>query len=713
MKEENKTKKQLINELAELRQRIIELESSNADSKHTEERLKETKDYLDKIIASSLDGIVASDYRGYITRVNKAFLKLIDFEEEEVVGKHVAELTPYENGTYESTTGELVEINEGFIYDATGVKEELFEKGAISNWESYYLRKDGKIIPVEIKISYLYNDEGDIIGSVGINRDITERRQIEKASREAHQELEKRVEERTANLKATNEQLKREIAERKQFEKMLKESEEKYRLLSEASAEGIYQVDASGHYIFMNEAYAEILGYERKELLGKHSRTVIPEDEMERAFKIPEDINLGNTSRGEFTVKHKFGHKIPVYYSMVPQINQGRITGYTGTIIDITERKRSEEAFKKTKDHLDNIIESSIDSIIVSDSEGKITRVNRAFLELTGYKKEEIIGHDWYDFTPGDVGTYELITGELLEITEDYFYETKRILEKLYEEGKIENRETYLVRKDGEVVLVENNISFLYGEKGAIGGVGIIRDISERKATEKRLLEHQEQLKSLTSQMTLTEEKERKSFSDYLHDQIGQQLFVLKLRMGTLQNYISSNEASKTLADSLEIIEQIIKDTRSLTFELSPPILYQLGLEAALDWLTEQVHKQYGIIVTFEDDGEEKLMDDDVKIILFQAVRELLTNVAKHAQSQKATVSIQKDNGHIRICVEDDGVGFTPALKQVAKDESKGFGLFSIKERLDHLGGNMEIVSKAGLGTQATLIVPLKGKGQS
>lgn len=236
------------------------------------------------------------------------------------------------------------------------------------------------------------------------------------------------------------------------------------------------------------------------------------------------------------------------------------------------------------------------------------------------------------------------------------------------------------------------------------------RDITESKQTEERILEYQNRLKSLTSQMILTEEQERRRFSDYLHDQIGQQLFVLKLGVGTLKNYISSNEARETLDDSLGIIEQIIKDTRSLTFELSPPILYQLGLEAALDWLTEQVHKQYGIIVTFEDDGEEKLMDDDVKILLFQAVRELLTNVAKHAQSQKAMVSIQKDNGHIRICVEDDGVGFTPAHKQAAKDESKGFGIFSIKERLDHLGGHMEIVSKAGLGTQATLTVPLKGK---
>jgi signal transduction histidine kinase len=300
----------------------------------------------------------------------------------------------------------------------------------------------------------------------------------------------------------------------------------------------------------------------------------------------------------------------------------------------------------------------------------------------------------------------------MIEIKE-FISDTLEVIEKtLFAEGKTFNWETYYLCKDGKVAPVETNIAYLYNKKGdVIGSVGINRDITERKRAERKIMEYQNQLRSLTSQLTLIEEQERRRFADYLHDQIGQVLFSLKLKLGTLQNTKSTDNNAVVLEDSIYVIEQLIRDTRSLTFELSPPILYQLGLEAALEWLTEHTSEEYGMIITFEDDGEEKLVDDDVKILLFQAVRELLINVAKHAQAQKAMVSIQEDNGHIRICVEDDGVGFTPAHKQITKDESKGFGIFSIKERLDHLGGHMEIVSKAGLGTQATLIVPLEDKG--
>jgi signal transduction histidine kinase len=147
-----------------------------------------------------------------------------------------------------------------------------------------------------------------------------------------------------------------------------------------------------------------------------------------------------------------------------------------------------------------------------------------------------------------------------------------------------------------------------------------------------------------------------------------------------------------------------------LTFDLSPPILYQLGFEAALEWLTEQTSEQYGIMVAFEDDEQEKELSDDIKILLFQAVRELLTNVVKHARAQNAKVSIQRDNSHIRICVEDNGVGFTTSSRDVSKAANEGFGLFSIGERLDHLGGQFEIESKPSHGTRATLVAPLKSK---
>jgi signal transduction histidine kinase len=273
------------------------------------------------------------------------------------------------------------------------------------------------------------------------------------------------------------------------------------------------------------------------------------------------------------------------------------------------------------------------------------------------------------------------------------------------------NRETYYFTKDKKVVHVEVSSVFLSNNKGEqIGAVCIARDITERKRAEKKLFEYQNKLKSLASQLTLTEERERRRFADYLHDHIGQRLFISKLKVEALKKSLYSTDNDKALDEIHEIIHQMIKDTRSLTSDLSPQVLYQLGLEAALECLTEQTSEQYGIMIDFEDDEQEKELEDDLKILLFQAVRELLMNVLKHARAQNAKVSVQRDNTHIKICVEDDGVGFNPSDRDVSKTANVGFGLFSIGERLDYLGGHFEIKSQPTYGTKATLMAPLKGK---
>lgn len=198
--------------------------------------------------------------------------------------------------------------------------------------------------------------------------------------------------------------------------------------------------------------------------------------------------------------------------------------------------------------------------------------------------------------------------------------------------------------------------------------------------------------------------------ADYLHDQVGQELFAIKIKLEQLKDSLPSDEDINILSDLSNSLTHAINKTRSLTFELSPPILYQFGLEAALEWLAEDTYEQYNIAVTFKDDKQEKPLDEDVKIFLYQAVRELFTNVAKHAQTEKANVSIEKDHANIRICVEDNGVGFTRSRKHSSKDKNKGFGLFSIKERLEQLGGHLEIETHDARGTQITLMAPLKNK---
>lgn len=159
-----------------------------------------------------------------------------------------------------------------------------------------------------------------------------------------------------------------------------------------------------------------------------------------------------------------------------------------------------------------------------------------------------------------------------------------------------------------------------------------------------------------------------------------------------------------------EHVEQAIKYTRSLTSELSPPILYELGLEAALEWLGEHMQAEHGFAVKFESDNKPMTADEEAGIFLFTAVRELLVNIAKHAQAEHVHLSVRKDRDNIVVEVEDDGKGFS-----IAGHEGRlgGFGLFSIKERLQYLGGHMEISSSPGKGTLIVLSAPSKMKEKS
>jgi signal transduction histidine kinase len=235
----------------------------------------------------------------------------------------------------------------------------------------------------------------------------------------------------------------------------------------------------------------------------------------------------------------------------------------------------------------------------------------------------------------------------------------------------------------------------------------MVEDITEQRAAQNTLINYQKQLKSLTTELMLAEQKERQQFADFLHDEIGQQLFAARLQLEQLKDSISSAENTKTLNNALNILYQVMNQSRTLTTELSSPILKQLGLEKALEWLAEETYKKYDIMVTFEDDRQEKPLGDNMKILLYQSVSELLTNVAKHAQTKNASVSIKKYNSSVRICVEDNGVGFYPPTDKSSHAMIGGIGLFRIKERLEPLDGQLEIESQQNRGTKITLVVPL------
>ncbi len=224
------------------------------------------------------------------------------------------------------------------------------------------------------------------------------------------------------------------------------------------------------------------------------------------------------------------------------------------------------------------------------------------------------------------------------------------------------------------------------------------------------LKQHREQLRSLAAELSLTEARERRHIATELHDRIGQSLAVVSLRLGALGESVAATAAEGQLAEVRKLVKRTIEDTRSLTFELSPPVLHQLGLEAAVEWLAEEMKEQHGLRVELTSEGVTKPIQADLNDLLFQAVRELLLNVVKHAGAERARVGVHYDGDTLRLTVEDDGAGFDPAVLASRPFRNAGFGLFSIRERLTFSGGGFEITSEPGKGTLATLVVPLEAR---
>jgi len=484
------------------------------------------------------------------------------------------------------------------------------------------------------------------------------------------------------------------VTERKKAVEALRESEEKFRSLAEQSPNMIF-INKRGRIVYVNDKCEEVMGYKREEFCS--------EDFDFRTLVAPESFDLINDK----FVKHLKGQEVlPYDYSIIKKngerieaINASKLIQYEGqtailgVVTDITERKRAEKALRESEERLKVLFESAPDAIYLIDSEGRIVDGNRAAIKLIGFAKDEVTGKS--------LGETGLLSGEQLSRAE---LNLKKVAA-----GKLSGPNEYVLkRKDGTHVSVEVR-TFPVKIDSKMLTLGIARDITMHKQTEKELLEHQAKLKSLASQLSLIEERERYRLATDLHDQISQSLVISKIKLDQLSKSSASDELNEPLKDISNCLGQIIDDTRALTFDLSYPILYELGFEAAVaEWLTDQIQEKHGVKTEFKDDEQQKPLDDDIRVLLFRNVRELLINVIKHAEASNIRVSIRRDKEYINVKVEDDGIGFDPVEVTSMAAKRAEFGLFSIRERLEQLGGMIEIDSEPGCGSRITMRAPLK-----
>ena len=234
------------------------------------------------------------------------------------------------------------------------------------------------------------------------------------------------------------------------------------------------------------------------------------------------------------------------------------------------------------------------------------------------------------------------------------------------------------------------------------------RDVTAMREAEAALAQHDSQLRALATEITLAEERARRKLASELHDGPAQNLVGLSLQLADLKRHTDEREQIQRIVEAEQILADATLQTRTLMLELAPPGLHESGLLEALRWLADRVAKQQRLIVTVEDDGSPKPLEDQVTVLLFQTVRELLQNVVKHARSKRATVRCAVNGDALTLDVVDPGVGFEVQAINRLPTRHGGFGLFNIRERLKLMGGKVDIHSIVGEGTTVRIRVPLK-----
>jgi len=233
----------------------------------------------------------------------------------------------------------------------------------------------------------------------------------------------------------------------------------------------------------------------------------------------------------------------------------------------------------------------------------------------------------------------------------------------------------------------------------------LLRDVTGHYRAQQELSRSREQLKTLASELVQVEQHERRRIAEIIHDQPVQTLALAKMTFSAAARTLPEEQAAK-VREGIALIGQAMEELRLMIFELSPPVLYEIGLGPAVEWLAEQFELRHHVPIEVRNNTPAKTLDQDIRVAMFHAVRELLINVIKHARATRVAVTINRCARGVRVNVIDNGAGFREPSNG---DGQTGFGLFNLRNRFEHLGGSVRIRSSPSRGACVRLLLPVPG----
>ena len=604
---------------------MVVVTSDITERKRVEEALRESEEQYRGLVEAAPDVVYTiSAEDGSLTSLNPAFETITGWSRAEWLGK------PFMGIVHPDDRSAAVET---FQKALRGEVPPLYQLRILS--------KSGEYLVGEFT-STPHVKGGKVVGELGIGRDITER----------------------------------------------KRAEEALALLAHAIrsiGECVSITDTENKILFVNDAFLRTYGYTAEELVGKSIALV-----RSAAAKPATDKVLSATLQGgwqgELLNRKKDGTEFPISLSTsVVRTEKGRPLGLVGIAADITERKRAEEALRKSERRYRDLIDNALVGVYQTTLEGDILLANDALVRLLEYASSE-----------------DLASGKVQRVYRDS-RDRERLIELVQKNRRVTTFEIELLTKTGSVKTVLISATL---DEGLISG--IIQDITERKWAEGGLRSATHRLQRLSRRLLEVQERERRAIARELHDEIGQILTAAKIDLQVILRSPLSGDLPTRLEDNIAMLDRCLHQVRNLSLDLRPSMLDDLGLVAALRWQLERQAERVGFQACLIAEDLPERFDPDLETTCFRIAQEALTNISRHAQANNVEIELRICQPELLLTIRDDGVGFDVDRALADATHGKSFGILGMQERVALLDGKLEINSEDKRGTIVTVRLPLR-----
>lgn len=396
-------------------------------------------------------------------------------------------------------------------------------------------------------------------------------------------------------------------------------------------------------------------------------------------------------------------------YSGERLVEQAKVTEPFGYVIKPFENRdlrssievalykaKAEKALRESEERYRTLVETSPHAIMLTDLDSKILMCNQQTLAQHGCESvEEIVGKFTLDF-----------------IAPEDHQRTNSDTQKTLEMGSIRNVEYTFLKQDGTRFPGELSLSLIKDSKGEPKAImAVSRDIAMRKQAEEEIRKSHEQLHNLAAHLESIREEERTLIAREIHDELGQALTALKMDMSWLGKKLSAGQdfLSEKIESMTRLLDITIQTVKKISTELRPGLLDDLGLAAAIEWQAEDFQKRTGISCEISIKPEDIILDKERSTAVFRIFQETLTNIARHSRASMVEVSMRMEDNMIELKVQDNGKG----ISEEQVNDHNSFGIIGIRERVNFLGGNVEIRGQRNKGTSITVKIPLQQIGET